>query len=638
MGGGMRSILAGLVVGLALAPGLARAQDAQPAPVAESAGDGVDICDLTGCPGPMYGSALVAGMRFRASVGDTPGATVLYGEDIVREQPRSLAELLKSTPVVALGRSLDGGTGRMRGGGPPLLLIDGVVANDPLTGGFDLSGLPVSGFQRVELLAGPQSADWGDGAGSGLIALGEADWPSRGVRGRLSSDGGWAGDLNFGGYSTDAANTRWGVTLNGFGDRSASQAAGGRERDANQALALALTGSRNATLPGLGRMKIAGGLRLTDARQDLDGFDGLGRFVDQGGSARRQSLLAYGRLTGGEPPFGLWGEPNLTVGVYGLRADRGAGRPGYDAWRSTVRYELVAAGFGQSVSGWSLGLERTDAGAAIEGGRRGRQGVTSAYGQWLDDAGVFSAVRLQVRLDLPDGFEPRVSARLSGAWEGYDVMVKGSLGWGYSLPTLAQQLCDLCASPAPRPDLKPEATLGWDLGVAWLFQPYNGPDLTLQAALFGLRRRDVVGLDGGVYRNLGAVRTDGIDLTSTLSLGNARLGLRYVLTDAEDGFAHDRPLGSPRHAAWAWFSYFTDDGDYSLTVRAQSSQLDLDPSTLARRRRDGFATADLNLRFNLRGEEWLVVRLENLADARYQQSLGYGEAGRTLWVGLRTDF
>ncbi|MDP2117099.1 MAG: TonB-dependent receptor, partial [Brevundimonas sp.] len=70
----------------------------------------------------------------------------------------------------------------------------------------------------------------------------------------------------------------------------------------------------------------------------------------------------------------------------------------------------------------------------------------------------------------------------------------------------------------------------------------------------------------------------------------------------------------------------------ALTVRGESDQDD------AGGVREAFVTANLNGSYALTDAVTLTARVENLADARYQQVFGYGEPGRSGYVGIRLRY
>ena len=54
--------------------------------------------------------------------------------------------------------------------------------------------------------------------------------------------------------------------------------------------------------------------------------------------------------------------------------------------------------------------------------------------------------------------------------------------------------------------------------------------------------------------------------------------------------------------------------------------------------REGFATADLAVGFDLSEQVRLTARIENLTDAHYQEAAGYGQPGRAAYVGIRLRY
>jgi len=70
----------------------------------------------------------------------------------------------------------------------------------------------------------------------------------------------------------------------------------------------------------------------------------------------------------------------------------------------------------------------------------------------------------------------------------------------------------------------------------------------------------------------------------------------------------------------------------ALTVRAEGDQPD------AFGLREGFVTANLTAAYRLTDAVTLTARIENLGDERYQQVFGYGEPGRSGYVGIRLRY
>ncbi len=108
-----------------------------------------------------------------------------------------------------------------------------------------------------------------------------------------------------------------------------------------------------------------------------------------------------------------------------------------------------------------------------------------------------------------------------------------------------------------------------------------------------------------------------------------------VTTDAVDLSTGAEMIRTPQNAGSISLDWTGDRLKASLTVRAEGEQADSDPSTFSPAKRDGFTVADLRGGWALTDRLDLTVRVVNLTDETWQQSLGYGEAGRGVFVGLR---
>ena len=105
----------------------------------------------------------------------TSAVTLLEPEEIELRGP-VLSDALRAVPGLAVSRSGPAGSltdVRLRGSeaNHALVLIDGIEASVPFTGGFNFSQTPAFGVDRVEVLRGEQSALWGSDAIGGVINI-----------------------------------------------------------------------------------------------------------------------------------------------------------------------------------------------------------------------------------------------------------------------------------------------------------------------------------------------------------------------------------------------------------------------------------------------------------------------------------
>ena len=123
---------------------------------------------------------VVSAFRIRTAVDDaTQGVSVLSADTIAALKPASAVELLQQIPGIYMDQvGRPGGVSNvyLRGGDPNhvLVLIDGVRSNDPTSsrgGGYDFSGLDPADIERVEVIRGAGSAQFGADAMAGVINI-----------------------------------------------------------------------------------------------------------------------------------------------------------------------------------------------------------------------------------------------------------------------------------------------------------------------------------------------------------------------------------------------------------------------------------------------------------------------------------
>ena len=135
------------------------------------------------------------------------------------------------------------------------------------------------------------------------------------------------------------------------------------------------------------------------------------------------------------------------------------------------------------------------------------------------------------------------------------------------------------------------------------------------------------------YVNVAETATDGVELEGRARLaGGFDLSLAYAWTDARDATTGRRLLRVPERSGSATLGWAGQRLSGALTIRGEGDQDD------AGGVRNGFVTASLNGSYVLTDSVTLTARIENLADERYQQVLGYGEPGRSGSVGIRLRY
>jgi len=265
---------------------------------------------------------------------------------------------------------------------------------------------------------------------------------------------------------------------------------------------------------------------------------------------------------------------------------------------------------------------------------------------------------------FPDrsGWEPTGRAGL--AWQATDMLTLRAAAYaGWRLPTLNELYRPFRVGPdatAANAALSPERLQGAEIGIE--FRP--APAVRFGATVFDNRLDDAIAnvtvsrgpgnfpgvgfvSAAGFYRvrqNLDAIRSRGVELDGTATLGAWRLAASYALTDARvrasslaaplDGL---RPAQTPRHTASGTLGWSGRPLQASATLRYVASQFEDDQNS---RRLDDALTLDARLAVPLRKGLAVEARAENLTDTRVEAAIsadGVVERAtpRTFWLGVR---
>ena len=510
------------------------------------------------------------------------------------------------------------------------MLVDGAVVNDAadIDGAFDFTGFDLGDVERIEVLSGPQSSLWGSSAIGGVISFttreldgirAEAEAGSFDtVRARLA--GGVANDR----YAVGAFVSHFDTD----GISAADQADGNTEADGATITTLGANG-RYSFSPAV---TLEGRVRYNETDADIDGFPApTYALTDTDDSIAREQLSGFGRLT--IQALGL--DHQFSVSASDLTRQSFSDFPStFEADRQVYRWQASGESAGGRVT-YAFGAEHEDATGALSSGITEELSTTSVFATARFDLSDRFSLTGGLRQDDTDDFGDATTGRLSAAYElGGGFILSGAWGTGFKTPTVSQAVCDFCFSTESYPDLRPEHADGYEAALGW-----RSADRRLEGrvTVYRLDVEDQIvwfsGGGGGVYANVDETRTDGVEVEGRADLpAGFELSVAYAWTDAVDATDGSRLLRVPEHAASATLGWTGERLTGALTVRSESDMLDSGGE------RDGFVTANLNAAWTLTEQVSLTARVENLADAHYQQLLGYGEPGRSGYVGVRLRY
>lgn len=580
---------------------------------------------------------VVTAARLPAIVAETPGARVIDAATIEQRGAVFAADILADVPGLSVVRSgAFGGVAqvRMRGATPgkTLVLVDGVPVNDPaeINGAFDFSGFELGDVERIEVLSGPQSSLWGSDAIGGVIAFTTREVDGLRAEAEAGSFSTLRGRLAVGTANDTYAFGAWVSRFNTDGISAADEADGNTEAD----------GFENTTLGAKGRYAFNGGLTLDGAARwskseaDIDGFPApafaLADTLDTTES-NQWSGFARARFSA------LSLNHQLSVSASDISRDTVSDFPShFEADRQVWRWQADGAALSDSLA-YAFGVEREDTSGSLSSGLSEELGTTSVFGVANWDATERLNLSGALRWDDTDDFGSETTGRVSAAYElGGGFILSGAYGTGFKAPSISQAVCDFCFAAVPFPVLRPETADSLEAAIGWASADGR---LSGRATLYRLNVEDQItylfnpSTFDSYYVNVDQTRTDGIELEGRARLGGGfDLNLAYAWTDARDESDDSRLLRVPEHSGSATLGWTGGRVSGALTIRAEGDQDD------AGGVRDAFVTANLNGAFQLNDQVALTARIENLADEHYQQVLGYGEPGRSGYIGIRLRY
>ena len=595
--------------------------------------------------------------------------TVITREEIEQRQVKYLSDLLRDVPGFAVSQA--GGAGsltqiRVRGAeaNQLLVLIDGVRANDPAVGDeFQYQYALTSNIERIEIIRGPQSATWGSDAMAGVINIIHKKNVSNSYLGgnveagsfktiNLGLDGGYSGEvfrIN-GGIShndTDGTNiSRVGNEKDGAENTSANISL---EIDAGDALVFGFSG------------------QVVDASTDFDEIDffvtGLPMDADRVTESEQTFLTGEVRYDHKESPWsatfsiqkmdsdhdnysdGLWSSSTAAETLdLRLRGGWGFGRDQLQNHRINFALEREDTDFSQRGEASPFGDPNQDQSYDVNGYVLEYVGKPATGFTWT----------LSGRLNEYSDFDDATDWQLAGSYHLTSATrLWASVGTGTKVPTFTERFGFYEDYFIGNPDLKPESSRGWELGLS---NSWADDRQTLQLIYFNQDLQDEI--DGFVFdpetflftaRNKDSdSKRQGIEAVFDGRIGKSwSLGASYTYTDATEKDATGqsvREVRRPRHVASLAANYYfaNDRGNLNLNLNFTGKQLDnfYSPLTFALERVEipSFTVVDLAGSWKLTPSLDLTARISNLFDEEYEEILGFVRPGRAVYAGLRGRF
>jgi len=583
--------------------------------------------------------------------------TTLDEEEISSTGLQYGADVLRFVPGVAVNRS--GGFGgltqvRLRGaeGNHVLVLIDGVDVSAAGSGEFDFSSLLSGDLQRVQVLRGPQSGLYGSNALAGVISIETLD-PAEGFELRGSLEAG-ANDVRQGMLSASAGTERLKGRLSVLRresefDLSVDDTLGPEDdRDEN----LTVSGKASFIANGALRFDLVG--RHTAKDTETDGFDFSGGplqglAIDDDSFSNTEDLTLAARATlnlvddrwTSQLSFERT-DSETDGGTFGSEAERTrAVLTSSWQWRDLGGVSQRSSLFIEDEEETFQNTMPFDPSQAAKQ-ERNLFGLGVEHRIEVDDRLFLSAT---LRRDENDDFQDETTWSTAISWlvGAAGTRLHASYGVGVTNPTFFEQFGFVPGQFEGNPDLKPEKSEGWDVGIE---QSLIEDTLVLDLTYFDAELENeiqsvfptVVNADGLSERRGAEVGFDYRPQPGTLLRG------AYTYTDAEEPGGVE--VRRPEHTASLLVDqrFYDDRLAVGASVVYNGEQFDNDFrnffTTFApeRTRVDAYTLVNLNVRFQVFDALELYARVENLFDEDYEEVISYATPGRSAYAGLRFRF
>lgn len=565
--------------------------------------------------------------------------SVLDADDFIARQHVYVLDALQNIPGVAINQNgAFGGvaTVSIRGNATDqtVILIDGVQVNDPSApgGGFDFATLDPNGIERVEVLRGPQAVLYGSDAIGGVINV-ITKSGSDGFGGSASAEYGAFDSKRFTGNIAGGGDTVSYSLAGSYFDTDGISAAdandGNIEKDGYENLSLRAKVDAKAT--DTLRFQLA--TTYSDSENEFDGFafvNGGFALADTEDSTESKEFNVSGRAF----LDALDGRLSNQISAEYSRIDRDsftAGTFTRGAEGERLNFDYLANLTLED--GWLLtgGLQYED----IKAGTVDPEAIatTSVFGMLSyegDDGITFSA---GLRIDDHETFGSTTNGEINASYVFTEsgTQVKAAWSEGFKAPSIFQLTFSCCGFDA-NPNLNPETSNAWEVGLR---QPLMDGKGSLEVTYFNQRTNGLIQFtftDG--YQNLDRAKTTGIEvalnteITETLSMS-----ANYTLTNATDQTTGDRLIRRPKNQAFAGLNWQPLEGlklGGALTYNGQERDT---AGTVP-----GWVRVDLTASYRVSDQFELFGRVNNLFDADYQQVLGYGTPGTSVFAGIRANF
>jgi vitamin B12 transporter len=569
--------------------------------------------------------------------------TVLQGAELRARGVETVADALRTVPGVHVSNA-NGNKGgltqvRIRGGEANhiQIVIDDVPVGRLDGGDFDFADFLVDDVDRIEVVRGPQSGIYGGNAQTGVIAiytitgrgLKKPEFTARTEAGTRNSsllsttlrgsNGALYGAFSFQHRDTDGHNiSRFGNEKDGHRAFIANAKVGADISEFVNVEGVFRHTDRKVQYDPETAVPIPDAFALdaqqnTHARVNLNthSFDGM--FVQRFGYYIRQEDLAS----------------TCPTCFLTFRATNSKGS-GAD-YKGIFNFNTGSV---QNTSTFLLDWKNEQFLSGGVNAERDRTGL--AFEHVMSFASGFT-ISGALRHDFHDVFQDFTSWRVAGSQKfGTGTRIHSSVGTGITIPTFYQQF-GFSLNFVGNPNLQPETSLGWDVGVEQTF--LNGlfvADITY----FSIEADNAIVGAGNTAINVpGMTNRRGLELTGKFNpFAWMTIEATYTYTDTEAPDGREE-IRRPRNAASVAAIFSLPDNKTKASISVSHNGAMKDDAFIGfpatRVTLDSYTLVNAILSYQATATTQFYIRGENLLNQRYEEIFSYRSSGATAYIGMR---
>jgi vitamin B12 transporter len=609
--------------------------------------------------------------------------TVITGEDLQRDQRRTVSDALNAVPGLNVVQT--GGPGGqtsifMRGtnSNHVKVLIDGIDVGDPSSpnGAFDFAHLQTGDVERIEVLRGPQSGLYGSDAIGGVISIttkkGEGspkvtamlEGGSFGTFNQASTLSGSQGKFNYSFNVLHLRSTSTPVT-------PLNLLAPGEQRNNDNYNNWTYSTKLGANLSDTLAVNLIG--RYTDAKLGFTGDDFV-NFPTAAPEAMQDTQKNHQLFTRGEVVWSLFDDRfknffgvNYT-NQWNWNSDPNPDR--FNPFRSVapattnlgVKTKYDWRGEVKVVPGQTLvlGLEdeteslRTNSTATLnpitfvpmQTTTAANTGNKAGYVELQSNFSNRFFLVSNIRYDDNESFGPHTTWRIAPVIivPGTETKLKATYGTGFKAPTLTELYVNNPSfSLVANPNLLPETSIGYDVGFE---QPLLHDRVSVGVTYFNNDISNLIvnrfGPISATYMNVGKAKMYGVESFASVAVTD-QIKMRgdYTYTHTSDeatGLGLLRRPANKASLATIWKP--TDQFSLSTTITYFSSWIDVNRDTavfIPRLNASPYTTVNLAASYDVDKHVTVFARADNLFNAQYQNPIGYMRPGLGVFGGVRVS-